>query len=128
MIPSQLDDHTPGSLEEVLALLDGLDDAKVMSDRQSLLPTFTLPLASPANIVDLSHIPSTEEDGSLRIGALVTETGLEHSAVLAERHPALLDTGKVIPEPLLRNRARICGKVAHGERVIIVNDSSTGCS
>lgn len=131
MIPSQFDYHAPGSLEEVLAFLEGLNDATVISDGHSLLPTRRLRSASPANIVDLSHIPGwgsiTEADGHPRIRPLVTETDLEQSAVVVELYPALLDTGKVIADPLLRNRARICGNVAHGERVIVVNNSSTGC-
>ncbi|MDE2679203.1 MAG: xanthine dehydrogenase family protein subunit M [Gemmatimonadota bacterium] len=119
MIPPQFDYHAPGSLEEALALLGELDDAKVMSGGQSLLPMLKLRLASPANIVDISRIPGldsiTETASFLRIGALVTETALEESDVVAERYPILLDTAKVIADPLVRNRATICGNVAHGD-------------
>ena len=119
MIPPQFDYHAPGSLEEALSLLESLDDAKVMSGGQSLLPMLKLRLASPANIVDIGRIPGldsiAESDGHLRIGALVTETALEESAVVAERYPILLDTAKVIADPLVRNRATICGNVAHGD-------------
>ena len=119
MIPPQFDYHAPGSLDEALALLDSLDDPKVMSGGQSLLPMLKLRLASPANIVDIGRIPGldtlAEEDGFLRIGALVTETQLEQSSVVAERYPILLDTAKVIADPLVRNRATICGNIAHGD-------------
>ena len=119
MIPPQFDYHAPGSLDEALGLLGSLDDAKVMSGGQSLLPMLKLRLASPANIVDIGRIPGldtlAEEDGVLRIGALVTETQLEQSAVVAERYPILLDTAKVIADPLVRNRATICGNIAHGD-------------
>ena len=81
MIPPQFDYHAPGSLDEALALLGELDDAKVMSGGQSLLPMLKLRLASPANIVDIGRIPGldaiSEQGGFLRIGALVTETALE---------------------------------------------------
>ena len=119
MIPPQFDYHAPGSLEEALALLGELDDPKVMSGGQSLLPMLKLRLASPANIVDIGRIPGldtiSEEGGFLRIGALVTETALEASSVVAERYPILLDTARVIADPLVRNRATICGNVAHGD-------------
>jgi len=119
MIPPQFDYHAPGSLEEALALLGELDDAKVMSGGQSLLPMLKLRLATPANIVDIGRIPGldsiSESDGFLRIGALVTETALEENATVAERFPILLDTAKVIADPLVRNRATICGNVAHGD-------------
>ena len=119
MIPPQFDYHAPGSLDEALSLLGSLDDAKVMSGGQSLLPMMKLRLATPANIVDIGGIPGldsiSEEGGFLRIGALVTETALEESAVVAARYPILLDTAKVIADPLVRNRATICGNVAHGD-------------
>jgi len=119
MIPPPFDYHAPGSLEEALSLLGKLDDAKVMSGGQSLLPMLKLRLATPANIVDIGRVPGldsiAEEGGHLRIGALVTETALEESAVVAERYPILLDTAKVIADPLVRNRATICGNVAHGD-------------
>ena len=119
MIPPQFDYHAPGTLDEALGLLGSLDDPKVMSGGQSLLPMLKLRLASPANIVDIGRIPGldtlAEEDGFLRIGALVTETELEQSAVVAERYPILLDTAKVIADPLVRNRATICGNIAHGD-------------
>ena len=119
MIPPPFDYHAPGSLEEALSLLGKLDDAKVMSGGQSLLPMLKLRLATPANIVDIGRVPGldsiAEEGGQLRIGALVTETALEESAVVAGRYPILLDTAKVIADPLVRNRATICGNVAHGD-------------
>ncbi|MCY3679473.1 MAG: xanthine dehydrogenase family protein subunit M [Gemmatimonadetes bacterium] len=119
MIPPQFDYHAPGSLDEALSLLGSLDDAKVMSGGQSLLPMLKLRLATPANIVDIGRIPGLdqlgEEGGFLRIGALVTETALEEDATVAARYPILLDTAKVIADPLVRNRATICGNVAHGD-------------
>ena len=119
MIPPQFDYHAPGSLEEALALLGELDDAKVMSGGQSLLPMLKLRLATPANIVDIGRIPGldsiSEEGGFLRIGALVTETALEGDATVAARYPILLDTARVIADPLVRNRATICGNLAHGD-------------
>ena len=119
MIPPPFDYHAPGSLEEALALLGKLDDPKVMSGGQSLLPMLKLRLATPANIVDIGRIPGldtiSEEDGFLRIGALVTETALEEDATVAARYPILLDTARVIADPLVRNRATICGNVAHGD-------------
>ena len=119
MIPPPFDYHAPGSMEEALALLGELDDAKVMSGGQSLLPMLKLRLATPANIVDIGRIPDldsiSERDGHLCIGALVTETALEGDATVAARYPILLDTARVIADPLVRNRATICGNAAHGD-------------
>ena len=119
MIPPQFDYHAPGGLDEALTLLGDLDDAKVMSGGQSLLPMMKLRLASPANIIDIGRVPGLdtieERDGCLRIGALVTETQLEASEAVAARYPILLDTARVIADPLVRNRATVCGNIAHGD-------------
>ena len=119
MIPPQFDYHAPGGLDEALGLLGELGDAKVMSGGQSLLPMMKLRLAQPAHIIDIGRIPGLdaieERDGCLRIGALVTETQLEASAAVAARYPILLDTARVIADPLVRNRATVCGNIAHGD-------------
>ena len=119
MIPPQFDYHAPGTLDEALGLLGSLDDPKVMSGGQSLLPMLKLRLASPANIIDIGRIPGLdsieERDGFLRIEALVTEAQLESSPAVAERYPILLDTARVIADPLVRNRATLCGNIAHGD-------------
>ncbi|MCY3700284.1 MAG: xanthine dehydrogenase family protein subunit M [Gemmatimonadetes bacterium] len=119
MIPPQFDYHAPAELEDAIGLLGELDDAKVISGGQSLLPMMKLRLASPAHIIDIGRISGLdtieERDGYLRIGALVTETQLEESAAVAERYPILLDTARVIADPLVRNRATVCGNIAHGD-------------
>ena len=119
MIPPEFDYHAPASLDEALELLGSLDDPKLLSGGQSLLPMLKLRLASPANIIDIGRIPGldgiSEEDGVLRIGALVTETELERAPEVAARYPILLDTARVIADPLVRNRATVCGNIAHGD-------------
>ncbi|MDE0081521.1 MAG: xanthine dehydrogenase family protein subunit M [Gammaproteobacteria bacterium] len=119
MIPPEFDYHAPTSLDEALKLLGSLDDPKVLSGGQSLLPMLKLRLASPANIIDIGRIPGLDgisgEDGDLRIGALVTEADLERAPEVAARYPILLDTARVIADPLVRNRATVCGNIAHGD-------------
>ena len=119
MIPPEFDYHAPTSLDEALELLGSLDDPKVLSGGQSLLPMLKLRLASPANIIDIGRIPGldgiSEENGDLRIGALVTEADLERAPEVAARYPILLDTARVIADPLVRNRATVCGNIAHGD-------------
>ena len=119
MIPPEFDYHAPASLDEALELLGSLNDPKILSGGQSLLPMLKLRLASPANIIDIGRIQGldgiAEEDGVLRIGALVTETELERAPEVAARYPILLDTARVIADPLVRNRATVCGNIAHGD-------------
>ncbi len=120
MIPPQFDYHAPDSLDAAVQLLTEFgDEAKDMSGGHSLLPMMKLRLASPGHIVDIGRIPDLdgirEEGGYLKIGALTSESALEHSEIVAERYPILLDTAKVIADPLVRNRATVGGNIAHGD-------------
>jgi len=119
MIPSTFDYVAPSSLDEAVALLREHDDAKVLSGGQSLIPMLKLRLAAPAVLVDINRIPDLgyvqERGGALRIGALARESDVEASAVVRERYPILLDTARVIADPLVRNSATVCGNVAHGD-------------
>ena len=120
MIPPRFDYVAPTSLEEALAVLhtEG-DEAKVLSGGQSLIPLLKLRLAAPRLLVDINRIPGLdrleEENGSLRIGALVREHDLERSATVRARYPLLADAAGVVADPLVRNRATLCGNVAHAD-------------
>lgn len=120
MIPSSFDYVAPSSLDEAIAVLgEHAGDAKVLSGGQSLIPMLKLRLASPTVLVDINRIPGLdyieERDGALHIGALAREHDLEASAVVRARYPILIDTARVIADPLVRNSATVCGNVAHGD-------------
>jgi len=120
MIPSAFDYHAPATLPEALALLARYGDgAKVLSGGQSLLPLLKLRLGQAAHLVDIGHIPGLEyvkeEGGMLRIGGCTRESALEESDVIRTRYTILLDTAKVIADPLVRNRATVGGNLAHGD-------------
>ncbi len=120
MIPPAFDYHAPASLPEAIALLSRFgDSAKVLSGGQSLLPLLKLRLGSAEHLVDIGRIPGLEyvreEGGFLRIGGRTRESVLERSDVIRERYPILLDTARVIADPLVRNRATVGGNLAHGD-------------
>jgi carbon-monoxide dehydrogenase medium subunit len=120
MIPASFDYHAPASLADAIALLQQHgDEAKVLSGGQSLLPLLKLRLASVSHLVDIGRIPGLEyireEDGFLRIGGRTRESALERSDLVASRYPILLDTARVIADPLVRNRATVGGNLAHAD-------------
>ncbi len=120
MIPGPFDYHKPESLEDAVGLLNDLgDDAKVLAGGHSLIPLMKLRLAEPAHLVDINGLEGLdyikEEDGFLKIGAMVTETQLEASDLIAEKYPILKDTSEVIADPLVRNKATVGGNIAHGD-------------
>lgn len=120
MIPAAFDYHAPASVPEAIALLSRFGDAaKVISGGQSLLPLLKLRLGAAEHLVDIGRIPGLEyvrEDGGfLRIGGRTREAVLERSEVVKTRYPILIDTAKVIADPLVRNRATVGGNLAHGD-------------
>lgn len=120
MIPGEFEYHSPSSVDEAVALLERLGgDAKVLAGGHSLVPAMRFRLALPEHLVDINRIADLsyirEADGVLAIGALTRESELEHSALVAERYPLLADAGRVIADPLVRNRATVGGNLAHAD-------------
>jgi carbon-monoxide dehydrogenase medium subunit len=120
MIPAVFEYHAPGTIGEATALLARLGaDAKILSGGQSLIPLMKLRLAAPPHLVDINAIPGLayvrEDGGSLRIGGLTREADLEESEIVRRRYPLLLDTCRVIADPIVRNLATIGGNLAHGD-------------
>jgi carbon-monoxide dehydrogenase medium subunit len=120
MIPASFNYHVPKTLNEAVALLAKLGgDAKILAGGQSLIPAMRFRLATPGTLVDLGKIGGLaycEERGDhLAIGAMCREHTLEESAVVAKSYPLLLDTAKVIADPLVRNRATVGGNLAHAD-------------
>jgi carbon-monoxide dehydrogenase medium subunit len=120
VIPGEFEYHAPSSLDEAVALLERLgDDAKVLAGGHSLVPAMRFRLALPEHLVDLNRIDGLayvrEEGGHLAIGAMTRESEIEQSSLLAERYPLLTDAGKVIADPLVRNRGTVGGNLAHAD-------------
>jgi carbon-monoxide dehydrogenase medium subunit len=120
MIPASFDYHAPKTLDEAIALLGRLGDtAKILAGGQSLIPAMRFRLAAPETLVDIGRIRDlayVEERGDhLAIGAMTREHALEASPVVAASYPLLLETAKVIADPLVRNKATVGGNLAHAD-------------
>lgn len=120
MIPAPFEYHKPRSIDDALALLgQHAGDAKLLAGGQSLIPAMRFRLATPANLIDISALSDLqyirEDAGQLAIGALTRESALEDSELVAAAYPLLLDTAKVIADPLVRNRATVGGNLAHAD-------------
>jgi carbon-monoxide dehydrogenase medium subunit len=120
MIPPSFEYHVPDSVSDAIGMLKRYgSEAKLLSGGMSLIPLMKLRLAEPAHVIDINRISGLdhikEEDGFLRIGALVREADLEKSALIRSKYLLLLDTTLVIADPLVRNRATVGGNLAHGD-------------
>jgi carbon-monoxide dehydrogenase medium subunit len=120
MYPAQFDYHTPGTIQEALALLgQHKDDAKLLAGGHSLLPAMKLRLAQPKHLVDLRKISSLtgikDEAGTLVIGAMATHHAVESSSVVKSKCPMLAQVAAQIGDPMVRNMGTIGGSLAHAD-------------
>ena len=120
MYPGRFDYHAPATLDEAFAALDRYgDEAKVLAGGQSLIPLMKLRFASPRALVDINRVPGldglAEEEGELRIGALVRHKDCERSSLLDGRWGVLGDAAPQISDPLVRNLGTVAGSLAHAD-------------
>ena len=94
------------------------EGAQVLAGGQTLIPTLKSRLASPEKLVSLGRIAelsgvSTDNDGSLVIGATTTHT--EVASNVATSFPALSKLADNIGDPAVRNRGTIGGSLANND-------------
>jgi carbon-monoxide dehydrogenase medium subunit len=120
MYPGRFEYEAPATLDEALATLDRYgDEAKVLAGGQSLIPLMKLRFASPRVLVDINRLPGldglAEEEGELRIGALVRHKDCERSSLLGGRWAVLGDAAPQISDPIVRNLGTVAGSLAHAD-------------
>ncbi|RFB78971.1 FAD binding domain-containing protein [Methylovirgula sp. 4M-Z18] len=108
-----------GSVAEAVAALAKSDNAKLLAGGQTLLPTMKQRLASPAEIIDLSHAADLKgiarSGDKIVIGAMTTHCDVATNAAVREAIPALADLADGIGDPQVRNRGTIGGSVANND-------------
>lgn len=120
MKPPRFQYCAPHLLDEALALLSQYgEDAKVLAGGQSLIPLLNMRLAGPAYLVDINHLTELQyiepEDGYLAIGATVRQRQVEHSPLVQQKLPLLIEAVRHIGHMQIRNRGTIAGSIAHAD-------------
>jgi carbon-monoxide dehydrogenase medium subunit len=105
------------SLDQTFDLLARYgDEALVLAGGQSLIPTLNLRLSAPAILIDINGLEELAgiavENGTLRIGALTRQRGLEDSSEVARHAPLIKMAMPYIAHPAIRNRGTIGGSMA----------------
>jgi carbon-monoxide dehydrogenase medium subunit len=119
--PAAFEYFAPATLDEALDVLGRYDDgdAKVLAGGMSLIPVMKLRFAAPRALVDINRIGGldtlAEEDGRLRIGALVRHKACERSDLLKGKYGALGDAAPLISDPVVRNLGTVAGSLAHAD-------------
>jgi len=120
MIPAAFEYKRPMSLEEALShLAQHGFDARVLAGGQSLIPAMRYRLAQPAVLVDINKLPNLnymkEENGMLRLGALVRDTDVEFSRDIQARYHLISDVSRVVADPIVRYRGTVVGSLCHND-------------
>jgi len=113
----------PRTLEEALALLDQGDPAvRPMGGGTALMLMIKAQIFKPVRLVSLRHIGGPFEgiavsaDGShLRFGAMTTFSEIEHSPLVTQHFPAVVQTMKTLANVRVRNVACVGGNLAHAD-------------
>lgn len=127
MKPAPFEYHRARDVASAVALLaelgrDGLDP-KLLAGGQSLIPMMAFRLARPGALVDLGALQrrdelrgiTEDEDGSLRIGALVTHHEIESSRTLPPGFAVLRDAMRWVGHLPIRTRGTVGGSLVHGD-------------
>ena len=117
--------------EAVAALAAHGEGARILAGGQSLLAVLNMRLAQPELLIDISragdlnqmtlrdggslHTGGSRRDGSLEIGAAVTQASLEQRATLAAEVPLLALALPWVAHIQVRNRGTVCGSIAHAD-------------
>jgi aerobic carbon-monoxide dehydrogenase medium subunit len=120
MKPAAFEYSAPVELDEALAILqEHGDEAKPLAGGQSLVPMMNLRMARFGQLVDLRRIGElraiSDEDGILVVGAMTTQTTIEHDEVVYRHSPLLREATGYIAHFQIRNRGTIGGSLAHAD-------------
>jgi len=117
--PPPFDYHAPDTVDEALAVLaEHGNEAKVLAGGQSLIPLLALRLARPAVLVDvgrLAELQHVRANGSLTIGAAVTQRQAERAPDVRSAAPLLAACLPLVGHEPIRTRGTIGGSLAHGD-------------
>jgi CO/xanthine dehydrogenase FAD-binding subunit len=95
------------------------EEAKLLAGGQSLVPALNMRLARPLVLVDLNRIAGLdridEDNGDIRIGALVRQSTAERAQLVRDRCPLLAESLPLVGHFVTRNRGTIGGSIAHAD-------------
>ena len=110
----------PRTVAEVCEFLDKYEEAKLLAGGLSLVNMMKTNLVTPRYLINLatvSDLANIEDDneGGVRIGAMVTNQDVIDSPIIGDRYPLLVEAGRHIASVGLRNQGTIGGNICHAD-------------
>jgi carbon-monoxide dehydrogenase medium subunit len=117
MKPPPFSYHDPQTVDEAVALLGRLDNAKLLAGGQSLMPMLNFRFVQPDHIIDLNRVEGLsyirEANGALEVGGMTRQRDLEFSDVVRARWPIIHEALLQVGHRQTRNRGTIGGSLCH---------------
>lgn len=124
--------HRAETVGEAVAALGANPAAQLLAGGTNLVDLMKYDVARPSAIIDINRLPLHEieemENGSLRIGALVSNTSVAYDTRVSERFPLLASAILAGASPQLRNAATTGGNLLQRTRCYYFYDPSTPCN
>ena len=117
MKPAPFSYHRPESVDDALAMLANLEDAKILAGGQSLMAMMNFRYLAPEHIIDINRIPELmeirEEGDGIRFGAMVRQRDVLDSLMVQARCPLLIEALENVGHIQTRNRGTVGGSLSH---------------
>jgi carbon-monoxide dehydrogenase medium subunit len=119
-VPASFEYARAHSVDEAVALLERYgEESRLVAGGHSLLPMMKLRLAHPEALIDINPLSDLdyirEQEGELRIGALVRHNDLLESDLVYRHYPIFREAERVIADPVVRNRGTIGGSLCQAD-------------
>jgi aerobic carbon-monoxide dehydrogenase medium subunit len=116
MLLREVEYARPESVDEAVRLLSSREDARALAGGQSLVNVMKTRVAAPELVVDLNRIAelrdiSTDANGELVLGAMVTYDELIRSDAVRAARPILAEVALTIADVQVRNRGTVGGNL-----------------
>jgi len=120
MKPAPFQYFQPATVDEALAILHRYQPgARILAGGQSLVPLMNFRRARPEYLIDINHLEDLryirENANIVCIGAMVRQTEIEKSELIAAKCPILAEATRYIGYRAVRNRGTIGGSLAHAD-------------
>lgn len=117
MKPAPFTYHDPEHIDDLVALLGEVDDAKVLAGGQSLLPMLNLRFLLPDHVIDINKIQALQfidrQGTDLVIGAMTRQKDLLQSDTVGSACPVMRQALRYVGHFQTRNRGTLGGSLCH---------------
>jgi aerobic carbon-monoxide dehydrogenase medium subunit len=117
MKPPPFEYYDPGTVEEAVALLGRLENAKILAGGQSLMPMLNMRFVLPDHVIDINKIAGLsgicDHGSTIEIGAMTRQRDIEFSDLVRKKCPLIAEAILQVGHRQTRNRGTIGGSLCH---------------